>query len=60
MNLNNHKGSTVKIDVERDGQTFHYTATIISSDDDVTVFTDKFGKQIMVPSDKITFVEALA
>lgn len=59
MNLDQYKHKTVKIDVERDGQSFHYTATILYSDDRTTAFTDKFGKEIIVPSDRITFVEVV-
>ena len=57
MDLTKDIGKTLKMDVEKDGQTFHYTARILEADDKEVKFVDKYGNTIRVPTDKITFVE---
>jgi hypothetical protein len=59
MNLQDKKGKTIKIDVDRGGDIFHYTAKIIESDGKSVTFVDKFGKEIIVPIDRIVYAEVI-
>lgn len=57
MNLYSYIGRKVKINVEQEGRLLTYNAIIVLSDGEQTTFTDKFGKEITVPSEAIKMLE---